>query len=479
MLRTLLISSIIQVFIPLFFYKHEKFSKFFNVFMNIFILYNVYQINIAYINSDSIEYELWSVGNLSINFKLDTYGILFLDLLTLLWPAATIYSYEYMESDQTKYWYYQISLINLSIFCSIAIALSYNLFSLIIFYEILTISTAPLLITHDFGQSISAIKTYLIYLLGSSITMLLPSILILYSTGEEFFSPYSNAIENNFQPQYAEILFMLLFFGTAKAATFPLSQWLKNAMVAPYPISAILHAVAVVKSGLFFQLRIVVNIFTLDYLNSLYEHINYIIMFPVIGVLYYAYKAATEKSLKTTLAYSTIMHLNICSMMLCTFEHHGIVAGFLHFLSHSVHKITIFYSAGYLYLQSGAKKIKEFQGLFYKNKTSAFLLSISLLSLSGLPPLFGYLTKYEILSETLDYYKPYSLVILLSAISGMHYSMKIALSLYRKNLYNEHMNKNNKAISNNMNFVNLYCFILILVFFCALYQIKDILTLLF
>jgi len=226
-------------------------------FIVVLIMYSAFQ---SYIDMPSLDFTLWQ--NLTLSFKIDALGLVFALTSSFLWIANTFYSIGYLRAEkavkQTRFF----SFFALAVAAAMVAAFSANLLTLFICYEILTLSTFPLVIHYEDKNSIKAAKTYLFYLLGASIAFLLPALIILYTTAGSFDFVQGGLLANingSWWTFYA--LFFLLLFGFAKNGLFPLHGWLPRAMVAPTPVSALLHAVAVVKMGVFCVIRVALYIF--------------------------------------------------------------------------------------------------------------------------------------------------------------------------------------------------------------------------
>lgn len=363
-------------------------------------------------NFDQIKMTILSFVGFEISFSNSVIGTIFLSFVSIIWPLAYIYSWSYAryfnDVNTNKYLFF----INLSISSAIIAGFSDNLFTLFIFYEILSLSTIPLvghILTNDANKSL---KTYLHYLLGCSVCFWLPAIIMLnYEIGSLTFKMGGYEFSNT-NPQFLAILYLLCVFGIAKTAIIPLHSWLTSAMVAGFPVSAVLHAVAVVKIGIFALLKVTIEIFGNENLYNIDLLNTYLPILAGIGVLYAGFMATIQTEIKKLLAYSTISHLNIMLIAIFTFKISGTILAIKYMIIHSFTKITLFYTIGVLYSKYSIKKINDLRGTFKKEPLIAFIFVISALILSGLPVFYANITKYHILKHLIDHQKLLSFIMM-------------------------------------------------------------------
>jgi multicomponent Na+:H+ antiporter subunit D len=308
-------------------------------------------------------YDLWEVlPGLMIRFKVDGFGLLFALVASSLWLVTSIYSMGYMrglnEHAQTRY--YCFFAVALS--ATMGVAFSGNLFTLYLFYEMLSLSTYPLVTHHQDKEARGGGRKYLTYLLGTSIAFALPAMIITYmTTGSLEFSP-AGVFPADTSPALLATLLLLFLFGFAKAGIMPFHSWLPGAMVAPTPVSALLHAVAVVKVGVFSILRVITGIFGIDLLAA--TNLNLIICLVAgVTVITSSLIALSQDNLKRRLAFSTIGQLSYIILGAGVATTLAVQGSMLHIAMHAFGKITLFFCAGAIFVATGKKYISEMVGI--------------------------------------------------------------------------------------------------------------------
>ena len=286
---------------------------------------------------------------LDLRFELEPLGMLFALLVSTLWIISTLYSIGYMrgnrELHQTRFYCF----FALAVSCTLGIALAGNLLTLFVFYEGLTLSTYPLVTHRQDDQARSAGRVYLGFLLFSSIVLLLPAIIACYSmTGSSDFIT-GGLLADKIAPGYILPLLLLFAWGIGKAALMPIHLWLPRAMVAPAPVSALLHAVAVVKAGVFTVTKVVIYVFGIDTLHSL-GNTNIVLYIAGVTIILSSLVALRSDNLKHMLAYSTISQLSYVILAAVLLSPISIIAAAMHIMAHALGKITLFFAAGAIYL---------------------------------------------------------------------------------------------------------------------------------
>tara|TARA_Y100000590_G_scaffold467150_1_gene645017 strand:+ start:17832 stop:19277 length:1446 start_codon:yes stop_codon:yes gene_type:complete len=369
------------------------------------ILSLIWSIKLYIDSPDNITNLITIFSELSISLSAEPIGLTFLLVVNTLWLIASFYSYGYMIKNNEK------RLGNFFMFFSLAIAfangaaLSNNLLTLFIFYELLTIITYPLVTHKGDKESKRSGRIYLLTLLGTSLCFFLPAITYVYilSGSLDFIS---NGLLNNItnitpiSSLALSILLVLFIFGIAKAAIMPFHSWLPAAMVAPTPVSALLHAVAVVKVGVFSIIKIIIYIFGIEILSEI-DFVDIIIYLCGFTIIASSIIALGQDNLKKMLAYSTISQLSYVVIALLILTPAGILASNLHLMAHAISKITLFFAAGAIYTATGLTKISEINGIGYKLKVSMFAFTLGSLSLIGMPLLGGFVSKWYIIQSAL------------------------------------------------------------------------------
>jgi multicomponent Na+:H+ antiporter subunit D len=330
---------------------------------------------------------------LEIAFRVEPLGALFAVMASVLWAVNSLFSIGYMrgarEANQTRFY----MCFALAMFGVMGVAMAANLFTLFIFYELLTLATYPL-VTHKGNETARrAGRIYLGTLVGASVVLFLPGIIGVASVaGSTTFTP-GGLLPGTTSTVIANVLLLLLVFGAAKAALIPLHSWLPEAMVAPAPVSALLHAVAVVKAGVFTILKISAYIFGPELITAL-PAATWILWLAAATIVISSLVALSKDDLKARLAWSTVGQLAyITSAAMLPFAS-GLVAGGLHMVVHAVAKITLFMCAGAIYVATGAVKVSEMGGAGRRMPILFTFLFMASLSVIGLPPMGGMWSKF-------------------------------------------------------------------------------------
>ena len=341
------------------------------------------------------------VTGFPLQLRVDALGMLFALVSSFLWIVTSVYSIGYMrglrEHDQTRYY----SFFALSLSATVGVAFSANLLTLYLFYEMLTLSTYPLVTHHQDQEARSAGRKYLLFILGSSIAMVLPAMLFIAShTGTLEFSA-GGILKESITPQATTVLVLLFVFGFAKAAVMPFHAWLPAAMVAPTPVSALLHAVAVVKVGVFSVVRMITGIFGTEWLETL-ELSTLICGIAAVTVIVSSLIALSQDGLKRRLAFSTIGQLSYIVLGVALLSGNGMVGGLLHIAMHAFGKITLFFCAGAIYVATGVTKISQMVGIGRRLPLTMTAFFIGALSVIGLPPCGGFISKWHLVLGTVE-----------------------------------------------------------------------------
>lgn len=371
------------------------------------------------------------IPNIDIKFKVDALGIIFSLVVSFLWIISSIYSMGYLKAVNSHKQNRFHLLFLLSIFSAIGIAFSANLITMFIFYEILTLVTYPL-VTHDqTREALKAGRTYLAYLLSGGV-MLLFAIISTYSLSGKIGFEYGGIFNGDHSKSFLTIIFLLFIFGFTKAALMPLHRWLSAAMVAPIPVSGLLHAVAVVKVGVFGITRIVLEVFGLQLMYQL----NLGLMLSIVAsitIITSSIFALRQDDLKLRLAYSTISQLSYVILGVSLLSRSGIIGGIFHIVSHAFAKITLFLSAGSIYAVTHKKKISELDGIGRTMPFTMLAFSIAAMSMVGLPPFSGFISKWYLAVGSIEAKElAFLFVILFSSILNAAYFFPIIYSAYFK-----------------------------------------------
>ncbi|MEW8439098.1 MAG: proton-conducting transporter membrane subunit, partial [Candidatus Thiodiazotropha taylori] len=333
------------------------------------------------------------IPGISIAFKIEALGMLFALIAGILWLVTSIYAIGYMrghnEQNQTRFF----AAFAVSIAATMGIAFSANLFTLFLFYELLTLSTYPLVTHAGTPEAKQGGRVYLGILLGTSIALFLLGILVTWSlTGRVDFEA-GGILSGHIDPAWAGLLYALFLFGIGKAAVMPFHRWLPAAMVAPTPVSALLHAVAVVKAGVFTILKVTIYIFGSDFILS-NDVTGGLIWIAAATILLASMVAMTKDNLKARLAYSTVSQLSYIVLGAMLASKAGLIGASMHIAMHAFAKITLFFAAGAIFVAWHKKKVSELNGLGRAMPVTFSAFFIGTLSIIGLPPFGGMWSKW-------------------------------------------------------------------------------------
>jgi len=341
------------------------------------------------------------IPGIEIAFRIEPLGMLFAALASGLWIINSVYSIGYMrgngESNQTRFYVF----FALSISATLGVAFAGNLFTLFLFYEILTLSTYPLVAHKGDAKTVRSARIYLGILLTTSIGLFLPAIIWTYvSVGHGDFV-YGGIIAGHIEGAAIGLLLLLFVFGIGKAAVMPVHRWLPAAMVAPTPVSALLHAVAVVKAGVFTITKIIIYIFGIDLLAATpsTDWLLYAAAFTIIAA---SIVALRQQNLKRLLAYSTVAQLSYVVMAAAILTPAAEIGATLHIVAHAFGKITLFFAAGAIYVASKKTEVHQLAGIGRRMPWTMAAVTIGALSMIGVPPTGGFVSKWYILAGALQ-----------------------------------------------------------------------------
>jgi len=325
------------------------------------------------------------------------------------------------EHDQTKYFCF----FALALSATTGVAFSANLLTLYLFYEMLSFVTYPLVTHHRDEEARRSGRKYLLYIVGTSIAFVLPAMLICYSLSGTLEFGKQGFLAGTASSPLMGILLVLLLFGFAKAAIMPLHSWLPAAMVAPTPVSALLHAVAVVKVGVFSVLRVLTGVFGTDFLQSL-DFSPFILVVASVTILVGSFIALSQDNLKRLLAFSTIAQLSYIVLGVGLLSSKGMVGGILHIAMHAFGKITLFFCAGAIAVATGRKNISEMVGIGRRMPVTMAAFFIASLSIIGMPPCGGFISKWYLMLGSLEANQlPILFVLAFSSLLNAAYFMPI------------------------------------------------------
>lgn len=357
----------------------------------------------------AIVYQLWAalqggevaqstlaevLPGVAIRLRFDAFGAVFALLAAVLWLLTSVYSIGYMrgleEHAQTRYF----ASFAAALSATMGVALAANLLTLYLFYELLTFATYPLVAHKENEKALVASRKYLVYTLGAGVALLAAMAGLYTATGTLEFS--AGGIERLAAAppaaQAAIFIGLIIGFGV-KAALLPLHGWLPSAMVAPTPVSALLHAVAVVKSGVFGCLRVVAFVFGAGALRQL-GAADWLAYLAGATILFGSLVALSQDNLKRRLAYSTISHLSYIVLGAAMLSTSATTGAVLHMVNHGLLKITLFFCAGAIYVTTGCDRVSQLAGIGRRMPLTMSAFAVAALGLAGLPPFNGFVSKW-------------------------------------------------------------------------------------
>jgi multicomponent Na+:H+ antiporter subunit D len=356
----------------------------------------------AFLAGEAVSQTVWEImPGLTIAFRIEPLGMLFAAMSSTLWVLATPYAIGYMNAKGYANLGRFFACYAIALGAAAGIALADNLFTLFVFYEILSVSTYPLVAHSGDGKARQGGRTYLALLLATSIGLMLPAMIWVWTaTGTLDFAD-GGILAGHVSPAAGAVLLVLFMYGAGKAALMPFHRWLPAAMVAPTPVSALLHAVAVVKAGVFVVLKIALYIFGLDYLKELAtsDLMLYIAAFTMLAA---SLVALNKDNLKARLAYSTVSQLSYIVVGAMLAVQLSAIGGGMHMLMHGFGKITLFFCAGAIFVASGKTLVSELDGLGRKMPFTFIAFFIGALCVIGLPPTGGVWSKWHLVMGAWD-----------------------------------------------------------------------------
>ncbi|HRD91739.1 MAG TPA: proton-conducting transporter membrane subunit [Accumulibacter sp.] len=334
---------------------------------------------------------------LAIAFSVEPLGMLFALVASALWIVNSLYSIGYMRGNREEHQTRFYVCFALAIAAAIGIAFAANVFTLFVFYELLTLITYPLVTHHGTDKAKAGGRIYLGLLIGTSMLFLLPALVFTWHVaGTTDFTP-GGILQGRLSGFALGGLLALYMFGIGKAALMPFHRWLPGAMVAPTPVSALLHAVAVVKAGVFSVLKVIIYVFGTETLatEASTDWLVVVAGFTIVAASVVALKA---DNLKRRLAYSTISQLSYVVLAAAILAPLSVIGAALHIVTHAVGKITLFFAAGAIYTAAHKTEVSQLDGIGRRMPWTMSAFTIGALSLIGIPPAAGFISKWFIMS---------------------------------------------------------------------------------
>ena len=334
------------------------------------------------------------IGVFSIDFAIDPMTCLFAGMVSVMWPLVMLYAFAYMEHDKWKNTFFAFYVMTYGI--TLGVAFSASILTLYVFFEMLTLVTIPLVSHYKNHESMWAARSYAAYLIGGAGLAFAAVILVnIYGNGGIF--RYGGSMTVACDPGLLRIVYVLGFFGFGcKAAVFPLYAWLPRASVAPTPVTALLHAVAVVNSGVFAVTRLTwYSIGTEGIAGTWAQYLPETA--AAFTLVFAACMALKERHFKRRLAYSTVSNLSYMLFGIALMTPAGLTGGLLHMLFHGIMKMSLFLCAGAFMHVTGCSYIYEINGAGRRMPRTFGFYTISALSLTGIPLLCGFVSKWQLL----------------------------------------------------------------------------------
>jgi len=342
---------------------------------------------------------------IELSFRADAFGLLFALGASLLWIVTSFYSIGYMRSlkehAQTRYFV----CFALALSATVGVAFSANLFTLFLFYEALTLVTYPLVSHKETAEAKAGARKYIIYLLGAAKVGLMTAIILTYNMAGTLEFEAGGIPEVREQitenPTLLFMIFSLFLFGFAKNALMPMHSWLPAAMVAPTPVSALLHAVAVVKTGVFCTLRVFLFVFGATAMCEIGAD-QLALVAASVTIVVGSLLALGQDNLKARLAFSTVSQLSYIILGAALLNPDGVLGGIAHITFHAVSKITLFLCAGSIYVSTRKTEISQLSGIAKRMPWTMAAFALASLSVVGIPPTSGFVSKWYLALGTIE-----------------------------------------------------------------------------
>jgi multicomponent Na+:H+ antiporter subunit D len=369
---------------------------------------------------------------LAVRFRVDALGLFFALTASFLWLITSFYSIGYVrsleEKNQTRYF----ACFALAIAATMGVAFSGNLFTTFLCYEIITVCTYPLVAHKQTPEALKGARRYVTYLLGTSVGFQLFGLFLAYHAAGTLDFAAQGFLAGKAPDAMLTVIFLLFMAGIAKAAMMPFHSWLPAAMVAPTPVSALLHAVAVVKTGVFVVVRVVLHVFGTDLLSrlGLGTLLAYAASFTIIVASIIALR---KDNLKARLAYSTVSQLSYVILGAALLTPAGITGSIMHIVLHAFGKITLFFAAGAIYAATHRTEVSQLDGIGRSMPFTMGAFTIGALSMVGVPPLGGFVSKWYIALGSLEAHQLFVLAIIsVSTVINACYFMPIVYAAFFK-----------------------------------------------
>ncbi len=387
---------------------------------------------VALFTKDQSVIEIFRISDsFVLSFSMDGASSVFIGLAALLWPFASLYAFEYMHHEKREGKFFVFYTLAYGV--TILLAAANNLFTMYVFYECLSLVTIPLVEHGQDKESFRAARTYMIYLIGGASLGFAAMVMVNAHHADPFL--LGGIMDEGARDILTlRLSYAFAFLGfAAKAAVFPLCRWLPKASVAPTPVTALLHAVAVVNAGVYAVMRITYYVYGPDFMYGTYIQ-SILLVLTAFTVAYGAIRAVRESHFKRRLAWSTVSNLSymLSSLMLMTSG--GMAAALTHMVFHGLVKIVLFFTAGAVLVCTGKTRVRELHGLAKHMPVTFAAFLIAGLALTGLPPLCGFFSKFMLIDEMLAFGSWQGIVcasaLIVSAVCTAVYIFSVAIPAY-------------------------------------------------
>ena len=400
LLVVILLPILSGIAVPLFNFKNRKSRE---IFLETLVILNSILVWFMLLNAPENTFVLARfTGNLSIAFKLDGLGMVFAGLVSALWPFATLYAFEYMTKEEHENIFFMFYTMTYGV--TLGISLAANMLTMYFFYELLTLVTLPLVMHTLKREAILASRKYLYYSLGGAAFAFIGLVfIILYGYTDDFILGgvlNIDKIGNRIDILLLIYIFAFMGFGV-KAAICPFNSWLPDAGVAPTPVTALLHAVAVVKSGAFGIMRLTYYSFGTEFLRGTWAQ-DVVMAIVIFTIVYGCSRAVKETHLKRRLAFSTVSNLSYILFGVVIMTPLGFVGALSHMIFHAFMKITSFFCAGSIMHQTEKHYVHELDGLGYRMPWIYTIFTVSAFGLMGVPGLAGFVSKWNLAEAAVE-----------------------------------------------------------------------------
>jgi multicomponent Na+:H+ antiporter subunit D len=373
------------------------------------------------------------VPGIELAFQVEPLGMLFGALASGLWIINSLYSIGYMRGNNEKHQTRFYVMFAISLAATMGVAFAGNLVTLFLCYEALTLSTYPLVAHKGDEKTVRSARTYLGILLTTSIGLFLPAIIWTYNAAGHGDFVAGGILAGSVDGPAVGLLLALFIFGIGKAAVMPVHRWLPAAMVAPTPVSALLHAVAVVKAGVFTVTKVIVYIFGVEYLFA-EPSSGWLLYAAAFTIIAASIVALRQQNLKRLLAYSTVAQLSYVVMAAAIRKPLAEIGAAIHMVAHAFGKITLFFAAGAIYVAARKTEIHQLRGIGMRMPITMTAFTIGALSMIGVPPTGGFVSKWYILAGAFqdDNYVAIATIILSTVLNAAYFLPIIYMAWFAK-----------------------------------------------